>query len=429
MTRYCIIGAGPAGLAALKAMLDAGHEVDCFEKSDTIGGHWNHDYDALHLITSRNVTGFDGFPMPDEWPLFPHRDQMLQYFHLYADAFDLRRHITFDTAVDSVEPIPTDGPTGSAGWIVTTSDGVRREYDGVLVANGHLWDQKIPEIPGTFTGKQVHSGSYRNTGDIEGTRVLVVGSGNSGCDLAVDAAQDRFDTHIVIRRGHHFQPKMFFGRPRAEIPFMKEFTFEEQDLITRLMMKVSVGTAEDYPGMPIPDHHALADGPPVVNDLLLYWIQHGRITVRPGIERFDGTTVHFTDGTSGEFDTILWATGFHASLPFLDDDLLVKQEGVPLRVGGAVVPLDLEKLYLIGMIGARGPQPPIYPIQADLAVRMIAMHEASPTGFVPIAGPLTQAQSHEWRIDILRPLWLEQVEQTRVALQVLAASQPVGASA
>jgi hypothetical protein len=81
------------------------------------------------------------------------------------------------------------------------------------------------------------------------------------------------------------------------------------------------------------------------------------------------------------------------------------------------------------MIGARGPQPPIYPIQADLAVRMIAMHEAAPGGFTPIAGPLTKAQQHEWRIDILRPLWLEQVEQTKVALDVLAATQPVGADA
>ena len=428
MTRYCIIGAGPAGLASLKAMLDTGHEVDCFEKSDTIGGHWNHDYDALHLITSRQVTGFADFPMPAYWPLFPHRDQMLEYFHLYADAFDLRRHITFGVSVDAVEPIPTDGPVGSAGWIVRTSDGVRREYDGVLVANGHLRDQKIPEVPGTYTGKQIHSGSYRNTGDIEGRRVLVVGSGNSGCDLAVDAAQQHFDTHIVMRRGHHFQPKTFFGKPRSELAWMQEYTFEEQDLIARLMMRVSVGEASDYPGMPIPDHRALADGPPVVNDLLLYWIQHGRITVRPGIERFDGTTVHFSDGTSDDFDTILWATGFHASLPFLDDALLVKQDGVPLRVGGAVVPLDLEKLYLVGMIGARGPQPPIYPIQADLAVRMIAIHESSPSGFVPIAGPLTQAQSHEWRIDILRPLWLDQVEQTKVALRVLAASQPTGAN-
>jgi cation diffusion facilitator CzcD-associated flavoprotein CzcO len=428
MTRYCIIGAGPAGLASLKAMLDAGHEVDCFEKSDTIGGHWNHDYDALHLITSRQVTGFAEFPMPAHWPLFPHRNQMLEYFHLYADAFDLRRHITFGISVDAVEPIATDGPVGSAGWIVTTSDGMRREYDGVLVANGHLWDQKIPEVPGTYTGKQIHSGSYRNTGDIEGRRVLVIGSGNSGCDLAVDAAQQHFDTHIVMRRGHHFQPNTFFGKPRSELAWMQEYTFEEQDLIARLMMRVSVGEASDYPGMPIPDHRALADGPPVVNDLLLYWIQHGRITVRPGIERFDGTTVHFSDGTSDDFDTILWATGFHASLPFLDDTLLVKQDGVPLRVGGAVVPLDLEKLYLVGMIGARGPQPPIYPIQADLALRMIAIHESSASGFVPIAGPLTQAQSHEWRIDILRPLWLDQVEQTKVALRLLAASQPAGAN-
>jgi len=428
MTRYCIIGAGPAGLASLKAMLDAGHEVDCFEKSDTIGGHWNHDYDALHLITSRQVTGFADFPMPAHWPLFPHRNQMLEYFHLYADEFDLRRHITVNTPVDRVEPLPTDGPVGSAGWSVTTADGVRREYDGVLVANGHLWDQKIPEVPGTYTGKQIHSGSYRNTGDIEGRRVLVIGSGNSGCDLAVDAAQQHFDTHIVMRRGHHFQPKTFFGKPRSELAWMQEYTFEEQDLIARLMMRVSVGEASDYPGMPIPDHRALADGPPVVNELLLYWIQHGRITVRPGIERFDGTTVHFSDGTSDDFDTILWATGFHASLPFLDDALLVKQDGVPLRVGGAVVPLDLEKLYLVGMIGARGPQPPIYPIQADLALRMIAIHESSSSGFVPIAGPLTQAQSHEWRIDILRPVWLAQVEQTKVALSVLAASQPAGAN-
>lgn len=428
-TRYCVIGAGPAGLAALKTMLDAGHDVDCFEKSAVIGGHWNHDYDALHLITSRQVTGFEGFPMPEHWPLFPHRDQMLEYFHLYAEAFDLNRRITFHTAVTRVEPIAAEGPTGSAGWTVTTSDGVTRTYDGVLVANGHLWDQKIPEVPGEFTGHQVHSGSYRNTDDIEGRRVLVVGSGNSGCDLAVDAAQDHFDTHIVIRRGHHFQPKTFFGKPRSELAWMQEFSFEEQDLLARLMMRVSVGEASDYPGMPIPDHRALADGPPVVNELLLYWVQHGRITVRPGFERFEGTTVHFSDGTSGEFDTILWATGFHASLPFLDDGLLVKQDGVPLRVGGAVVPLGLEKLYLIGMIGARGPQPPIYPVQADLAVRMIALHEASPTGFTPIAGPLTQAQAHEWRIDILRPLWLDQVEQTKVALGVLAASQLTGVSA
>jgi len=422
MTRYCIVGAGPAGLAALKAAIDAGLEVDCFEASGDIGGHWNHDYDALHLITSSHVTGYAGFPMPADWPLFPHRDLMLRYFHLFADAFDLKPRITFHTGVTAIEPCPSDGPVGSAGWAVTTSDGQRRAYDGVLVANGHLRDPKIPAVSGEFTGKQIHSGRYRNTGDIDGSRVLVVGSGNSGCDLAVDCAQDFLQTDIVIRRGHFFQPKTFFGKPRAELAFLREFTFEEQDLITRLMMRLSVGTSEDYPGMPEPDHATLADGPPVVNDLLLYWLKHGRIGIRPGVERFDGRIVHFSDGTSGEYDTILWATGFHASLPFLDESLLRRRDGVPLRVGGAVVPLDLEKLYLIGMIGARGPQPPIYPIQADLAIRMIAMHEAAPGGFRPIAAPLTKLQEPEWRIDILRHLWLEQVESTKHALEFLDAA-------
>jgi hypothetical protein len=419
MTRYCVIGAGPAGLATLKTMLDEGHEVDCFEKTDAIGGHWNHGYDALHLITSRDVTGYEGFAMPQEYPLFPHRDHMLDYFHRFADAFDLKGRITFNTAVESVVPLPTDGPVGSAGWRVTTSDGAVRDYDGVLAANGHLWDPKIPDIPGEFTGTQVHSGSYRNTGDIDGKRVLVIGSGNSGCDLAVDAAQQHFDTHIVIRRGHFFQPKTFFGRPRSELAFLAEFTPEEQDLIARLMMRLKVGTHGDYPGMPEPDHGTLAEGPPIVNDLLLYWIQHGRITVRPGIERFDGHTVHFADGTSDEFDTILWATGFHASLPFLDESLLQRRDGIPLRVGAAVVPLDLEKLYLIGMIGARGPQPPIYPIQAQIAAKMIALHESSAGGFRPLAGPLTSSQEHEWRIDILRHIWLEQVDRTNDALELL----------
>jgi cation diffusion facilitator CzcD-associated flavoprotein CzcO len=400
-------------------LLDAGYEVDCFERTANVGGHWNTDYEALHLITSANVTGYEGHPMPADYPMFPSREQMLDYFVKFTAEFDLAKFITFNTSVDAVVPVATDGPVGSAGWNVTTSDGVTNFYDGVFVANGHLWDPKVPSFPGEFTGKQVHSGYYKNVNDIEGERVLVVGSGNSGCDLAVDSAQARKKVDIVIRRGHYFQPKTFFGKPRAELGFMQEFTFEEQDLIARLMIRLSVGTAENYPGMPIPDHRQLAEGPPVVNNLLLYWIHHGRINVRPGIERFEGKTVHFTDGTSGEYDTILWATGFHTNLSFLDESLLTRKDGVPLRVAAAVTALDLEKLYFIGLIAPRGPQPPTYPVQAELAIEMIRLHEAA-GGFRPIAGPLTKAQEHEWRIDILRPIWLDQVAATKSALSLLA---------
>ena len=104
-----MIGAGAAGLAAVKTLAESGREVDCFEATDRVGGHWNTDYDALHLITSRDVTGFEGFPMPADYPLFPSRDQVLAYLNAYADHFALRRHIRFGTGVDSVVPVADDG--------------------------------------------------------------------------------------------------------------------------------------------------------------------------------------------------------------------------------------------------------------------------------------------------------------------------------
>ncbi len=418
--KYCVIGAGAAGLPALKMLIDEGFDVDCFEKSDKVGGHWNHDYDFLHLITSKTVTGYEHWPMPDDYPTFPSKDLMLKYFNMYAEEFNLFERITFNTEVVSCVPLPGDGLPGSNGWTVTTSDGKTQTYEGVLIANGHLWDQKTPEFEGEFTGRQIHSGSYRNTKDIEGP-VLIVGSGNSGCDLAVDCAQNYFDTSIVMRSGHFFQPKTFFGRPRAELPWMAEFSFEEQDLIARLMMRVSVGEWSNYPGMPEPDHKRLMDGPPVVNNLLLYWLHHGRIAIKPGIKRFEGKTVHFEDGTSKDFETILWATGFHASVPMLDDSLLKRSEdNVPLRYGAGVVPVGLEKLYYIGLIAARGGQPMQYPIQTDLAIRMIKLHERSATGTAPVQETLAASQEPEWRVDILRPIWFDQIADTKEILTKMA---------
>jgi cation diffusion facilitator CzcD-associated flavoprotein CzcO len=183
---YCLIGAGAAGLGVLQVLLDEGFSVDCFERSDRVGGHWHTDYESLHLITPRDSSGFEGLPMPSEYPLFPSRDQMRDYILGFAAHHGLESHIRFNTAVTSARPLDANG---LAGWEVTTSDGERRTYDGVLVANGHLWDPRVPDYPGRFTGHVLHSGRYRNTGDFEGDRVLVVGAGNSGCDLAVDAAQ------------------------------------------------------------------------------------------------------------------------------------------------------------------------------------------------------------------------------------------------
>jgi hypothetical protein len=296
-------------------------------------------------------------------------------------------------------------------------------YDGVLVATGHLWDQKVPAVPGTFAGRQIHSGSYRNTSQIEGRRVLVVGAGNSGCDLAVDVAQHRLEVDIVIRHGSYFQPKMYFGRPRQELGFLSAFSPDEQDLIARLLARVSIGENSDYPGLPVPKHRTLAEGATVVNDLLLYWIHHGRIgVVGHGIERFAGNTVHFTDGSAREYDTILWATGFHSSLPFLDDALVPRSNGHPLRYAGGIIPKGLEKLYYIGMTAPRGPQIPVYGVQAKVAARMIALHEEAGEGGAGVAAYFERLQDAEDRIDIPRAIWNEQMADTERLLDAYAAT-------
>lgn len=422
MTRYCVIGAGAAGMSALVQLREAGFEADCYEKSDKVGGHWQHDYEALHLITSRDMTHFEGFPMPTSYPHFPSRGQVVEYLEAYARAKGLYDVIQFNTGVDAVEPIVTDGPVGSAGWTVTLSTGEKIDYDGVLVGNGHLWDQKVPDFAGEFTGKMIHSGSYKNTGDIDGSRVLVVGVGNSGCDLAVDAAQSRLQVDVVMREGTHFQPKMYFGVPRQEVELFKGFNPDEIDLLSRLLAKVSIGEAKNYPGMPSPKAHTLAEGRAVVNTLMPYWVHHGRIGIVPGIERFDGKAVHFADGTVKEYDTILWATGFHASVPFINEELVERSSGVPMRYAAGIVPKGLEKLYYIGLTAPRGPQLPIYGVQAKRVIEMIKLHEATPGGFAAVQAYLSGLQEPNDVIDIVRAVWEEQLADTDRLLAAYAAA-------
>ncbi len=423
MPRYCVIGAGAAGISALEQLRKQGHEVDCYEKTDRVGGHWHTDYEALHLITSRDTTMFEDFPMPREYPHFPRRDQVREYIESYARAHGHYDIIRFNTEITSVEPVDAQGGRpGSRGWRVRTSTGEDKIYDGVLIANGHLWDAKIPPVPGTFTGTQLHSSAYKNTGDITGERVLVVGAGNSGCDLAVDVAQHRLEADIVMIEGIYFQPKAYFGRPRAEVGFLKDFSPAEQDLINRLLARVSIGEWSDYPGMPEPAAKTLAEGATTVNNLVLYWIQHGRIGVRPGIERFDGKTVHFVDGTSREYDSILWATGFNVRLPFLADDLIEWERGVPVRHAGGILPKGVEKLYFIGLAAPRGPQIPIYGVQAKLVNRMIELHEqAGPEG-VALAEYVASLQDPELRVDMVRDVWLEQMKDTERLLDAFSAT-------
>ena len=402
---YCLIGAGAAGLGALQVLRDEGFAVDCFERGDRVGGHWHTDYDCLHLITPRDSSGYAGCPMPAGYPLFPSRDQMRDYILGFAAQHELGAHIRFNTEVTSVRPL---GERGADGWEVATADGEPRRYDGVIVANGHLWDPFVPEYPGRFAGKVLHSGRYRNAGDLEGRRVLVVGAGNSGCDLAVDAAQAGCDTYVSVRHGLVFQPKTLYGRPRSELPLLARLPIRLQERVTRALIDVAVGRPERY-GLPAPATRNLHRNRPVVNAQLLHFIHHGRVHVTPAIERFDGHDVHFSDGSVRTVDTILYATGFKASVPFLGDDLLQTSDGVPLRVAGMTLPLGLERLFFVGLAAPRGPQLPVYSAQTRLIAKFLTAQERSG---IALSALFARTSPAEARIDVPRHEWQRDMDRT-----------------
>ena len=365
--RYCVIGAGYAGNGVAKAFRDAGLDYDHIERNDAIGGNWYDGvYDSTHIISSRDTTGYGDFPMPDSYPDFPSRDQMLAYLNSYVDRFGLCERIEFNTEVVRVEPRDKRGMTG---WEVELDSGEVREYAGVVVANGHHWRKRYPSYPGTFTGRAVHSKDYKRPSDLDGERVLVVGVGNSGCDIAVEAAKSFGSATISMRRGNWFLPKTLFGVPVAELDRRWAPAWAQRRFL-KAALRVAIGSYERY-GLPRPDYE-LFEKHPIVNSQLLYQLRHGIVSAKPDVERFDGRTAHFVDGTSGDFDTIVYATGFDVYFPFLDHDLFEWRDGAPVRAGGVMAP-GLANIYLFGLAQPRGGAGPLITAGAGLLAELVRL--------------------------------------------------------
>jgi cation diffusion facilitator CzcD-associated flavoprotein CzcO len=367
---YCVIGAGFCGLGIAKTLLDYGISFDVYEKNPSLGGNWlNGVYDSTHIISPKAGTEFPDYPMPASYPIFPTRQQVLDYLKSYAECFALEEFIRYSCEVQSIQP--KNYNNGKDGWKVQLANGEVHEYAGVIVANGHHWDKKIPYYPGTFRGKVLHSKDYKNPKDFSGQRVLVVGAGNSGCDIAVEAGNAGLNSFISMRRGYYFLPKSFFGIPLTDFdqPWLPVFA---QKKILKLLLSITHGPNSRY-GLQEPDHD-LFDHHPIINSQLLYSIQHGHVRPKPDILELQGNRVKFTDGTEEEIDTVVWATGFHASFPFLDPKMMEWENGIPKRVGGVLVP-HLANLYIFGLAQPRGGAGPLIHAGAKLLAEMILAQE------------------------------------------------------
>lgn len=207
--KYCIVGAGSSGLAAAKNLKAHQIPFDVIEAEDDVGGNWYYGkphssvYRSTHLISSKPLTEYTDFPMPAHYPDFPSHAQVWEYLRSYTKAFGLYDSIKFNTSVERIE---------KAGdcWDVTLSNNETRRYRGVIIANGHNWDPKYPTYSGHFDGVVLHSAQYKTPEVLRDKRVLVVGAGNSGCDIAVESAQNAARTFHSVRRGYYYVPKYFF---------------------------------------------------------------------------------------------------------------------------------------------------------------------------------------------------------------------------
>ena len=373
--QFLVVGAGPLGLAMAKALGEADVPYVQVEATDHVGGNWAHGvYETAHIISSRKTTEYPDYPMPSHYPDFPSGKQMCAYYNDFADAHGLRDNIRFNSPLTHCAPV--DGL-----WQCTFADGTVERFKGVYVANGHHWKRNFPAWVEQFEGEVLHSKDYKRPDDLRGKRVLVLGGGNSGCDLASEAARVGANADWSLRRGYWILPKSVMGRPVIEFvtPSVPVFV---QRLFVKAMVRLVIGRYTDY-GLPHPDHEPF-DRHPTVNTEVFHYLAHGKIQPRPDVERVEGKTVFFTDGTSAEYDLIACGTGFQVCFPFFDEGLVSVKGKVATLIGGALVE-GQRHLYIVGAYQPRyGLGPVVRPYVQMLARWATLQDELS----VPLANVL-----------------------------------------
>lgn len=375
--KYAIIGGGPAGLSSAKNLKEQGIPFDAYEAAEDLGGLWNIKnknstvYESAHLISSKRMTEFEDFPMKDEVADYPHHSEMLNYFKDYANHFGLYDHYIFNTKVERLEPV-------GELWSLTTDKDETHLYKGIIIANGCLSCPNIPDILGKFEGEILHSCDYKSPAIFEGKRVLVVGAGNSGCDIVVDAVHRAKSTDLSVRRGYHFVPKYIFGKPADTIGGAVKIPKSIKPKIDKWLLRTFFVVDPQKLGFPEPDHE-LYESHPIVNTLVLYHLGHGDITIQRDVERFEGKTVYFKDGTAKEYDLVLLATGYKLNYPFIDKKHLNWPEGskAPQLYLNIFTPHHTN-LFVLGMIEATGLGWEGRNKQAQLVANYIKMKEINP---------------------------------------------------
>lgn len=377
--RICVIGAGPSGIAAGKNLVAAGlTNLVIFDRNAAVGGNWIYSpapshssiYETTQAISSRRLSQYEGYGMPREYPAYPTHRQLLRYFRSYADHFGVTSYIRFNTEVVRATP------AGERGWLIESSGpggAVTETYDYLLVANGHHWQPRLPAIPGRFTGTFLHSHDYKRAAPFAGKRVLVIGGGNTACDVALETAKVSALSCLSMRRGYYFFPKFILGIPTDIVyQYLRLLPRPLPQNLAKFYLWAIQGRNQSQ-GLQPPDHEPL-EHHPNLNSHIFRAIREGRVHPRPDVIGFDGPRVQFAGGASEEFDAVIAATGYRIGFPFFAQAPGFEQapgeleNGAPPRLYLLVFPPSRRDLYFIGLVQPIGC---IWPL-SDLQARLVA---------------------------------------------------------
>lgn len=387
-----MIGAGASGLAAIKCCLDEGLEPVCFERVDEIGGLWYYTEHVREgqgcvmrstiMNTCKEMMCFSDFPPAKEFPNFMNQKQVWTYFNQYKQHFGLDKHINFNTEVVSVKP--ADDFDQSGRWTVMTRNHVTGKdatnvFDGVLVCTGHHAEKHSPSFPGieNFEGDIIHSHDYKDRRGLEGKKLLIIGIGNSGGDLAVELAPV-CKVLISTRRGTWIRTRVTGNGMPMDMVNTNRWKRSVRQLLPSSLYASYVANKLnkriDHDLCSLRPPHSPFDQVCMVNDDLGTRIACGTVTVKTDVKRVMPHGVEFTDGSvEDDVDVIMLATGYVFGFPFLDKSVIdVKENKVDLYK--YVHPPDMAHptLAIIGCIQPLGAIMPIAEMQSRLAAGVIS---------------------------------------------------------
>lgn len=395
--KVAVIGAGASGLVAIKSCLEEGLEPTCFERTEDIGGLWRFDenpeagrasiYKSVIINTSKEMMCYSDFPIPEDFPNFMHNSKILRYFRLYAEHFQLTQYIRFKTTVCSIKKRPDFATSGQ--WDVTTEKDGEQEsaiFDAVLVCSGHHTQAHLPlqSFPGIqkFKGRYLHSRDYKNAEDFKGQRVIVIGIGNSGGDIAVELSRTASQVFLSTRRGSWVLNRVsdygypldmlrltrFFNTLKHAVPGFLLNQFIESELNKRF----------DHANYGLKPKHRVFSQHPMVNDDLPNRIIAGTVLMKSNVAKFTETDAIFDDDTvEKNIDAVIFATGYTFSFPFCEE-LKVQHNKISLYKYSFLPELEKQTLAVIGLIQPLGAIMPISELQCRLATSIFTGEKLLP---------------------------------------------------